>query len=249
MWRSAVTHLLFALGTMVTLAQNPPPLAPTFAPTLETYYVIMWGSQRPILNQPDHTHSWATFVRVAGDPAVPGACRIDSFSVSWLPATLIVRPLKLHPEPGVNLELHSTFAWATGDRQRISMWGPYQIDRCLYDRAAAKHFRLESGEVRYKAADFGYDSYYVSNCIHALADIAQGPRLRIGQPGWGESASYFITLTFRPYMIDDTQIHDWLLEPLGLDGYCVVRRNLEDNPTGGLLLRGAQNLRQYKLRR
>lgn len=244
-----MTHLLLSLGTLVAIAGTPPAPVVVQPPVPESYYVIVWGSQRPIINQPNHTHSWATFVRVTGDPAVPGACKIDSFTVSWLPATLIVRPLKLHPEPGVNLDLHRTFAWAINDHQRISMWGPYQIDKCLYDRAVFKHFRLENGEVRYKAADFGYDSYYVCNCIHALADIAEGPRLRIGQPGWGESASYFITLTYRPFMIGDTQTHDWLLAPLGLDGYCVVRRDLENNPTGGLLLRGAQNMRQYKLRR
>ena len=110
-----MTHFLLGLGALAALAQAAAPPAPL---AMESYYVIVWGAQRPIINQPNHTHSWATFVRVAGDPAAPGSCRIDSFTVSWLPATLIVRPLKLHPEPGVNLELHRTFAWAINDRLR-----------------------------------------------------------------------------------------------------------------------------------
>lgn len=220
------------------------------APVLaqESYYVIVYGAQRPIINQPSLTHSWATFIRVSGEAGTP-AVKIDSFTVSWLPATLEVRPLKLHPEPGVNLDVHPSFQWAQDNCLRVSMWGPYQIDKCLYDRAVFKFSRLENGEVRYKAADIGYDSYYVCNCIHALADIAQGPRLRIGQPGWGETASYFITLTYRPFIIDDGRTHAWLLGPLGLEGYRVVRRDLEDNPTRNLLLRGAQNVWQYRLRR
>jgi hypothetical protein len=230
------------LCSIVALITLPAP-----AKAQESYYAIVFGSQRPVFNQPDHTHNWAVFVRVIGDPCKPGAL-IEPFTVSWLPCTLIVRPLKLHPEPGVNLELHRTFAWAYDDRQRVSMWGPYQIDKSLYDSAVVKFARLESGEVRYKAADVGYDSWYVSNCIHALADISQGPRLRVGQPGWGESAAYFITLTYRPFIIDDSRTHDWLLGPLGLGGYHVVRRDLEDNPTHNLLLRGAQNLRQFRLR-
>jgi hypothetical protein len=235
-----VKTIILALGALVALY-------PDQAGAQESYYVIVFGSQRPVINQPDHTHSWAVFVRVVGDPCQPGA-QIDHFHVSWLPATLIVRPLKIHPEPGVNLELHRTINWALDDRQCISMWGPYQIDKCLYDSAVAKFMRLESGAVRYKAADFGYDSAYVSNCIHALADISQGPRLRIGQPGWGESASYFITLTYRPFIIDDNRTHDWLLAPLGLTQYHFTRRDLEVNPTSGLMLRGAQNFKQRRLR-
>jgi hypothetical protein len=45
------------------------------------------------------------------------------------------------------------------------MWGPYRIRKDLYDRAAAQRAYLESGAVRYKAADTGYRSARVSNCV------------------------------------------------------------------------------------
>jgi hypothetical protein len=221
-------------------------LLPDAAGAQESYYVIIFGSQRPIINQPAHTHTWATFIRVVGDPAKPQ--KVEPYNVSWLAATMIVRPLALFPEPGANVELHRSVQWALDDCQRVSMWGPYQIDKCLFDRALDKQASLEAGEVRYKAEDIGHNSARVSNCIHAVADIVQGPRLRIGQPGWGQSASYFVALTYRPFIIDDQTTHDWLLDALALRNYPIVRRDLEDNPTRNILLRGMQNIWQYRLR-
>ena len=223
-------------------------LAVSTAGADERYYLIVFGSQRPIINQPAHTHTWATFIRVVDDPAKPGSAKVEPYTISWLAATLIVRPLALRPEPGVNLELHRTVNWALDDCQCITMWGPYEVEKCFFDRVAAKKASLESGEVRYQANDIGRNSARVSNCIHAVADISQGPRLRIGQPGWGHSASYFVALTFRPFMIDDRTTHDWLLDALALRDYPIERRDLEDNPTRNIALRVAQNFWQFRLR-
>jgi len=214
----------------------------------EKYYLIVFGSQRPIINQPAHTHTWATFIRVVDNPAKPGSAKVEPYTISWLPATLIIRPMALRPEPGVNLELHRTVNFVLDDCQCVMMWGPYEIEKCFFDRVAAKKASLESGEVRYKANDTGRDSARVSNCIHAVADISQGPRLRIGQPGLGHSASYFVALTFRPFIIDDQTTHDWLLDALALRDYPIERRDLEDNPTRNIALRLMQNLWQFRLR-
>ena len=107
---------------------------------------------------------------------------------------------------------------------------------------------MTSGEVRYKANDTGYDSARVSNCVHACADVSQGSRLRVGTPGWGQSASYFVALTYRPFMPDDRTTHDWLLDALAIRPYPIVRRDLDDNPTRNIVLRGMQNIRQFRLR-
>ena len=64
---------------------------------------------------------------------------------------------------------------------------------------------LESGKVQYKAVDSGHSTARVSNCIHALSDVAGGKRLRVASPGWGEPASYLITLRFEPWILDDGQ--------------------------------------------
>src|SRR5262249_61030774 len=68
----------------------------------ETFYVLVFGSQRPVINQPKYTHSFATFVRVVGDPCHPEACCVEAFTISWLPLTGDVRVYTLLPECGRN---------------------------------------------------------------------------------------------------------------------------------------------------
>jgi hypothetical protein len=224
-------------------------LHPNAARADEAYFVVIFGSQRPIISQPNHTHSFATFIRLTGDLCQPASAQLEAFTISWLPQTMEVRVFAFRPECGANFDLPTTLNWACDDGQRISFWGPFQIDKCLYDRALWKFGQLNSGSVQYKAVDTGYNSAEVSNCIHAVADVVQGPRLRIGTPGWGQSASYFLTLTFQPYFLDGGRTHDWLLDRLGLGCWRLIRRDLDrGNPTVKLLLRGAQNLRHWRLR-
>jgi hypothetical protein len=219
-------------------------LAPPRARAGDAYFVLVFGAERPDINRPCYTHSWATFVRVscADSPAV------EAFTISWMPRNLQIRPWALLPEAGVNLDLSESLAWADGVRVRVSLWGPYQIDRALYERAAAKRARLDSGEVRFKSNDAAYNSDTVSNCVKAVADVAEGPRVRVGQPGWGESASYFVVQSYRPFLLDPSSTHDWLLDQLGLASVRFVRRSLDENPTRSPVLRAAQNLLNWRLR-
>src|SRR5215210_6844984 len=138
----------FALAVSFVLAQGQLP-----TPSEESYFVVVFSAQRPIINQPRHAHNWATFIRVSG-PAGPNA-KVDWHTVSWMPATLFVRPWRPLAEDGVNLDLQHTIEWARNDCLRISLLGPYRIDKCLFDRSLAKVEQLQSGSVRYKAIDFG----------------------------------------------------------------------------------------------
>ncbi len=222
---------------------------PVRADGSESYYVIVFGSQRPLLNHPAHTHSWATFVRVVEEPKRPETRTVEAHTVSWLAAAAVVRPLALFSEPGMNLDLRATLDWAMNDGQRVSMWGPYQIDQRLFEQALAKKECLESGEVLYKSDDLCRHTAAVSNCVHAVADVADGPRLRIAQPGWGDSASYFVALSYRPFMVDDQSTHDWLLDSLSLRDERIVHRDLDLNPTRNFALRAIQNIWRVRLRR
>lgn len=215
----------------------------------ESYYLAVFGSQRPS-GLPSHTHSFATFVRVAGLDAGGGACQVQCWTISWMPQTLEIDIYRLFPECGVNLDLHSTLRWALGDRQRVSLWGPYQIRKELFEQALGQVAHLQSGAVRYKAVDMGYPTECVSNCIHALGDVVLGgSQLRIGTPGWGESASYFVTLAYAPWIIQPCQTHDWIAVRLGLGRYPLIRRDLECNPSRNPLLRALQAVRYQSLNR
>ncbi len=218
-------------------------LIPRAAAAGEVYYVIVFGSQRPLLFEANHTHSFAVFARGCVRPDGEVVLQ-ESFAISWMPQTLEVRVGKLLPEPGVNLDIHTTLKWALGDGQRVSRWGPFEISPELYGRAVEQRAHLESGAVRYKAVDTGFPTDRVSNCIHALTDLErEGWRVRIGTATWGQSASYFITLSLGRHLVNPLQTHEWLMGALGLLNYPIVARDLEDrNPTVRPLLRARQSI-------
>ena len=217
----------------------------------ESYFMVIFSAQRQDGSNPAHeAHSFGTFAKLTGDGGEPERFSLDSFTVSWLPQTGDVHLWRL-PETGHNLDLPTSFAWARDHGLCVSMWGPYQIEKRLYERAEARSMELESGKVRYKAIDTGFPAARVTNCIHALSDISfNKKRLRLGSPSWGDPASYFIIQSFRPWIIDENCTHDWLLGPLGLDKQPVIRRDLASgNPEDRPVQRVLQNIAHAHLLR
>jgi hypothetical protein len=211
--------------------------------------MAVFSSQHHPVNLTHFAHSFATFVKVTGEGDRLDCYRFETVTISWLPRTLDVSVLHALPECGINLDLNATLQWANEHNLCISMWGPYQIDQCLYERAMAQKARLESGAVRYKAIDTGFPSERVSNCIHAVSDLA-GRRscLRIGTPSWGDPASYFITLCLGQWIIQPHVVHEWLVPALGLACQPLVRRDVDTNPTQRPVLRVFQNVAHWRLK-
>ncbi len=203
----------------------------------DRHYVVVFGAQR-MPPEPRHSHSYGVFVHETCSPA---GKRIDSIGISWLPCTGVVRLNTLLPEAGRNWGIHETFRWCYDNDMRVSMWGPYEIEPELYFSAVKQYHVLQSGQVKYKAVDSGYPTSRVSNCIHALSSVATGYRLRVASPGWGETASYAVTLRFEPYFINPEHKHTWLLLALGLGQYPIIHRDLEEPRSGAVwsLLRSA----------
>jgi hypothetical protein len=215
---------LFALAVLLLTRVAP-------AVAQESYYLLMFASQRTPPD-PDHSHSFATFVRVRCNGPQPGVPVIESHTISWLPANLRIRLLALLPEPGHNFDLHTTLRYALDDQQRVSLWGPYQISPELYYLALTQVNLLESGQVRYKAIDTGYPSDRVSNCIHAIGSIAEGYRVRVLSPGWGETASFVLLERFAPWIVDCNLTHPWVASALGLTCYPIIYRDYEHPRSG-----------------
>src|SRR5205085_1861739 len=155
--------LFLAVSTAIVLFACPP-----HSRAGEDYFLLMFGSQR-IPNNPDHSHSFATFVKVSwpGDgPCGPDAhAALEADTISWLPESLTIRLARLRAECGHNFELHESIRYLLDDDQRLSLWGPYRIDPELYQRGVNQISLLNSGEVRYKALDTGHHPDHVSNCI------------------------------------------------------------------------------------
>ncbi len=197
----------------------------------EEFYLLMFGSQRTPPDA-DHSHSFATFVRVCHDGPNPAIPVIEAHTISWLPANLHIRLFTLLPEPGHNFDLHTTLRFVQDDCQRVSLWGPYQIDPELYYRGLRQTRLLESGQVRYKAIDSGYSSSRVSNCIHAIGSVTEGYRVRVLSPGWGETASYELLQAYRPWIVDQTHVYPWVGSALGLDAYPIIYRDYQHPRSG-----------------
>lgn len=201
----------------------------------EAYYLMMFGAQT-VPGNPRYSHSFATFVRAtwAGDGPCPTSAQLEAQTISWLPCDLDIRLLAC-PKCGNNLNLKPTLDYVRSHCERVSMWGPYEIECDLYYRALKQAGVLESGQVRYQASDAFRKPARVSNCIHALGAVEGGYRIRVASPGWGESASYTILRRFRPWILDETQSHTWVSSALGLDAYPIIYRDFENPRSGGIV--------------
>jgi len=204
------------------------------APAQEAYFLLVFGSQR-IPNQPEYSHSFAAFVRATWPGPPPAPPQLEVHTISWLPRSLRIRVLALAPECGVNMDLHPSLCHALSEGQRISLWGPFQIDRALYYRAVGQVRLLDSGQILYKANDLGYSGDKVNNCIHAISDVLEGNRIHVAIPGWGETASYFIVEEFSGRIVDPCRTHLWVAKALGLDSYPIIYRTAGVHPRSGII--------------
>ena len=196
----------------------------------ERYFVIVYGATHQP-NAPQFSHTFATFIKATGTGNFPAGWSLEPHTISWLPCSLEVRMAVL-PEPGRNFELHETMCWAVASADQVDVWGPYEIQKELYDRALVQNHVLDSGQVKYKALDSGYRSSRVTNCIHAVTTVASGYRVRIVSPAWGQAASYYVALRLYSWYIDPYRTYPELLSALGLDRYPLRMEDLNAPPRG-----------------
>lgn len=133
---------------------------PVVAQPAVSYYGTVFGSGSNPLRA-KHTHTFATFSRVTETPAGPV---VENHTISWMPATLNIRPLALRPEVGVNLTQEESLRWAESHGIRTSAWGPFTISPERFDALLARKADLESGQIRYRAIGGLRKSSAISNC-------------------------------------------------------------------------------------
>jgi hypothetical protein len=107
------------------------------------YFAVMFGYQG-IGNRPVDSHTFATFIN--GNEIEDGYESLAT--ISWLPATGIVRPLNI--ETGKNFSLQETLDIAKRNGYEVKAWGPFEITPQLYQLALQRIQALESGYYRYK---------------------------------------------------------------------------------------------------
>jgi hypothetical protein len=208
-------------------------LAAVGAARADSYFVVVFGAQsRP--PRPKYSHSWAVFLRLPGGCAPGGPPAADAgppevVVISWLPCVVELHPNRPLPEEGRNFDLHTTFRVALEQCEYVMAWGPYEITERLFCRAKRHAARLESGAVKYKTIDFGFNTLRVSNCIHALTVFnRENARLRIGRTNFGHVASYYIADSYAAWIVNTCQEHCWVADLLGLGQYPIQWRRLEE---------------------
>ncbi|HEY1376313.1 MAG TPA: hypothetical protein VGF55_05940 [Gemmataceae bacterium] len=205
------------------------------APPNEHYYLLIFGSQSEPL-RPKYTHSWATAVRaVDNGPGQPPL--VEAATISWMPATLDIHPLRFRVEPGVDLDLCTTIREMRKNGERISLWGPYEIRPGLYRKLVMQKEFMDSGQVGYQCIDTVGEGRRGTgcDCIHAITDCdARYDRQEYPLSRFGDRASEHMVrqVMERGGVIDRCANHDWLLGPLGIAD-CPVERRTYDPSAGG----------------
>jgi hypothetical protein len=195
-------------------------MAPMQAQAAERYYALIFGSQSsPKLLR--YTHTWATFVRVVGEGDDPSGYQVYQHTISWLPATLVIRTWSPVPEPGVNLDLYATLDAVYKNGESVTMWGPFEMAQPVYERSLQVKAILDSGAAQYRAISTARDML-VSDCIHAVAAVdpvfgrGHYPLIRIGKP----ASRYIARQAMTRSVFDQYQTcAQWLVPRLGLDRY------------------------------
>ena len=229
---------LLASGCGLRAVRPPTPAAHidrsalNYAEPGERFYVIVFASQS-VPRLPAYSHTWATVVRTV-DQADGPPCLAEQHTISWLPASLDIQPLYLHPVPPVNLGLHETVAYAQSNGERVSMWGPYECRPSFFHRFLIQKAFLESGAIGYQGDDNNGEAARTGDgccCIHAITDMdPEYGRANYPLVWYGDPASEHIVDRFaeRGSLLHPEVEHDWLIEALGLESYRIVRRHYND---------------------
>src|SRR6266404_628558 len=217
---SMLVTMLFVVARAPSRAQEPG----------AAYYMTIFSAQAADSRDPRRTHSFATFVKTIGTGEPAKESSIDVHTISWMPQSLNIVVFRGKPEAGTNLDLPSSLRWAESRNCRVSMWGPFQIDKELYDRAIKQEARLNSGEVLYKALYRRFRPGIASNCIHAISDLDLANGLLNTGRGRGDVASSQVAEHLERWMINPKKTHAWVASRLGLNDQTVNQRNLEPSP-------------------
>jgi hypothetical protein len=195
------------------------------APADDRHFLVRYGAQgapyRTLL-----THTWATVVRV-------GPAGVQSDTISWMPATLDIRPLAVVPEPGVNLTLADTFAWVRSWDGAVSVWGPFEVRADKHRRFLARKAELDGGGVRYRAlGSVSRDDLSISNCGQSFTRVFSviGRKYVQPTPLPGKTGTSLLAerVIENGLVIDPAADHGWVLPLAGVDPAAVTRRRPGD---------------------
>ena len=168
------------------------------------HYMVVWGYQAEP-NVPENSHTFASFYR--GDDLARGTN--SPLTISWLPATRVVRPHG--QERGRNFSLGETLRIARDRKFTVNAYGPYEIKADLYRRARERLRVLNSGKIQYAMINGSEDAV---NCIAAVGEIG-GP-INTGFD-YGFAASLAVVNHLSAWMPNPSRVVQRVANILGID--------------------------------
>lgn len=211
---------MFAVLVLLAAAIAQPPTVPDspVADVPARFFLLLFGSDAGKL-RPGRTHTWATYVKAEGERVV------DQSTISWLPADRHInagRPLR--PEAGVNLGLQATLRWVHDDKQKVTLFGPYETDAARFATAQTEAALLESGRVNYRAASSPSGMPPgLANCITAVGSVEPAVARRLPMRQFGRRGTAWAARQIESAGEVKVADADWLLTVLGLNDESIHR--------------------------
>jgi hypothetical protein len=209
------------------------PVARHAAAVQTSFYMVVFASE-PDSSESRLSHTFATFVKTSRKIGPEEDERLEAVhTISWMPRSLDIVIVRPRPEEGTNLDLPETLRWAESLGARVYVWGPYQIEEELYERARRQESILNSGSVLFKAIDERFRPGPASNCIHAVSDIdMDNGILHVGRQ-WGTGASRAVVEHLRRWIIAPERTYPSIARKLGLSNSVIPRDLDQQQPVGG----------------
>jgi hypothetical protein len=190
----------------------------------DTYYMLLFAHQSPVINWPSTSHTWSVFVRVDDTGRI-----VETHGINWFAADFTLNFFG-PAEKGVNRDYSETIATAINKGYRVSLYGPFAIDAELFRRARAQEGLLESGAREYKLLDLGFRPGS-PNCMHAVTDLEYDRPYTRTLFARGDRGTLKVARHLERWILPDNALREYRTYPgiarqLGVDDPRIVKRQL-----------------------
>jgi hypothetical protein len=188
----------------------------------ESYFMVVYGAEDGSEN-PLKTHCFATFIKLLKSADGQGPPGIELRHINWftrlghesgVPHGLLNDGLLERPEPGENRDTVSAFETAARHKLSVFKFGPYEIEKALYEHASRQidllEGRVAGSRILYKQIDYGLregSKIVASNCIHAVSDVIREPTPLSTGLAAGRQAALLNVQHFKRWIKDPTKTH------------------------------------------
>jgi hypothetical protein len=165
------------------------------------YFMVVWGYQGAS-GAPEAAHTFISFYR--------GSSLRSPLTISWLPASGVVRPGVV--VPGHNFSLQQTLQMARSHGYQVKSYGPYEIRPELYHQAAKRVRELNSGRWKYTMVNGPQGAM---NCIEAAGSIISPISTMFD---YGFAASQDVAQHLSQWIVDYPNVQEAVADRLDLGG-------------------------------